>query len=216
MSYTATPYSNGSVQELMRLKNLPPSADSPALFMAPPLLHDSESGLYISQTQAIVSHLARKLGMAPDDPDKLTVAEMVVANCNDVLADLSRNNGHQMWSPGEWAEFIHEENGRFIKWLRLFECIGVKYGLSSDAGFVLGTPAATFADTSVFALWAMMERSLPGLSPILRRHAPKIMALCDRLGTNVGLAAFFSSQPASPYCGGQIERSIRSVVGGTN
>ncbi len=102
--------------------------------------------------------------------------------------------------------------GRFAKWLQIMEVTGERHGLKADSGFLLGTTSATFADTTVFALWATMERSLPELSRIMRQNAPKVMALCDRIGTNTRVAELLHQQPTAPYCGGQIEKSLRTVL----
>ena len=112
--YSGTPYVEGKVSELMQLKNADPSdPEAKAIFMAPPLLHDKEMDLYVSQMPAIVFHLGRKFKMMPPD-NLVTIGEKIILDCNDVLAEISRNNGSKMWEEKEnWDEFI---GGRFTKW----------------------------------------------------------------------------------------------------
>ena len=49
-----------------------------------------------------------------------------------------------------------------------------------------------------------MERStcLSPLSPVLRRYAPRVMALCDRMATNPGLKALFARVDPDVCVGG--------------
>jgi glutathione S-transferase len=112
--YSGTPYVEGKVSELMQLKNADPSdPEAKAIFMAPPLLHDKEMDLYVSQMPAIVFHLGRKFKMMPPD-NLVTIGEKIILDCNDVLAEISRNNGSKMWEEKEDCdEFI---GGRFTKW----------------------------------------------------------------------------------------------------
>ena len=63
-----------------------------------------------------------------------------------------------------------------------------------------------------------MERCLPGLSPTLREHTPRVMALCDRLGAHEGLSDLVTAQVemfGERYCGGMIERSLREMLRGS-
>lgn len=114
-----------------------------------------------------------------------------------------------MWDDESWKEFI---SGRFVKWLQILESTAIQQGLGVSDGFYLGTPNATFADTSVFALLATMEKTLPEMSPLLRHYTPRAMSLCDRLASNPGLSALFQRQSTDLYCGGYIERSIRDAI----
>ena len=210
LDFTGTPYTEGSTQELVRLKGMSPK-EAEALFMAPPLLYDRELDLYLAQASAIISHLSTKLGMRPESLRKQSIGEKIVGDCGDILNEITRGCGAQMWDQDSWEAFI-SPGGRFEKWLLIFEQTARREGLQSDRGFFLGTETATFADTTVFGLLATMERSLPELSPLMRQHAPAVMALCDRLASNPGLEALFKRLPERPYCGGMIEASLRKVI----
>ena len=210
LDYADVSYADGSVQDLVQLKQASPIGAT-ALFMAPPLLYDVEKDFYISQTTAIVTYLARKHNLAPSSLQDMATAEKILADCNDVLNEITRNCGAQMWDKESWEEFM-KSGGRFEKWLQIMEETATRAGLGTSSGYFLNTPEATFVDTSIYALWATMERSVPELRHVLRHHAPRVMSLCDRLGENPRLVSLFQRQPAIPYCGGQIEKSLREVV----
>lgn len=182
-----------------------------AQFMAPPLLYDHDLKVYIPQTPAIVSFLARQLGVAPTDTESMALADACVGNCNDIINELTLNCGAKMWTQESFDAFIAE---RFPKWLGIMETVATRRGLSASAGFYLGGESITQADTSIWACFALMEKALPALGPLLRSKMPCVMALVDRLGQLEGLKALADSQPTAPYCGGQIEASVREVVAG--
>ena len=64
--------------------------------MAPPMLHDHELDAWIGQTPAIVSHLARKYSLLPEDSNLIWVCEKVLNDCQDICAELTRNNGSKV------------------------------------------------------------------------------------------------------------------------
>jgi glutathione S-transferase len=210
LDFTGTPYTEGDTEELLRLKGMTPT-EADALFMAPPLLYDKEMDLYLAQASAIIGHLSRKLAMRPDSLRKQSIGEKIVDDCGDILNEVTRGCGAKMWDQESWEAFI-SSGGRFEKWLLIFEQTARREGLEGNHGFFLGTETATFTDTTVFALLATLERSVPELSPLMRTHAPRVMALCDRLGSNPGLVALFQRMPERPYCGGMIEESLRKVI----
>jgi glutathione S-transferase len=207
LRYSGVEYEECNPMELKKLKNA--DGQPMAMFMAPPALRDGD--LYISQTPAIVSHLGRKLGLCPTDPNKIAVADALVNNCNDIINELTRHCGSKMWTQEEFDEFV---KGRFPKWLSVVENTATRLGLKVTEGFFLGGESATYADTSVFACFALMEKCLPALRPLLRQELPCVMALCDRLGENPGLKELTDSQGSAPYCGGHIEKSIQEALAG--
>ena len=56
-----------------------------------------------------------------------------------------------------------------------------------------------------------MEKFFPALGPLLRKSAPMVMAMVDRIAASTELAGFNGSI-GDKWCGGQIEASIRSVL----
>ncbi|KAA8497189.1 putative glutathione S-transferase gst-36 [Porphyridium purpureum] len=195
--------------ELYALKAQPPSQASQALFMAPPLLEDD--GFFIAQTPAIVSYLARKCGMMPTDNHDIATADMVVNNGNDLIRELTCDCGAAMWTQDAFDAFVSD---RFLRWLAIFEYTArQKAAGRTEPCYYLGNKEGpTYADSTLYAVFATMQAALPQLSPILRQHMPRVMSLCDRLGTNPNLVALAHRQGSLPYCGGQIEQSLRAVL----
>ena len=205
-------YSTAKVQELLALKNAPVGSTAGLNFMAPPLLYDMEEKVYVSQTGTIVSYLARKHHLVPQDHCKLMTAEKLVNDCNDVLAELTRNNGSKMWE--EVDDFKAFLDGRFKKWLQIIEKTGTDNGLK-DGQYYLGGEQMTFADTSLVACFGVMDHCLGGVErkfgQVLRLNAPTVMQLVDRLKQTENIKAYFGQMKETPYCGGQIEASIRKM-----
>jgi glutathione S-transferase len=210
LRYANVAYEDAPVSELVALKNAPISADKPAIFMAPPLLQDGAN--YYSQTPAIIAHLGRKTGMCPSDPHKLTICDVVVGNCNDIVNDLTRQCGMKRWDPFDLSEFEEFINGRFVKWCTIIEALARQSGLQANSKFFCGGDSATYADTTVFACFAVMARCLPLLEPVLRSNMPFVMSLIDRLSTNDGLKALMDESDPAKYCGGYIEASLRATL----
>jgi len=192
-------------------------ADMPIPGMAPPFLHDIEDGVHLSQLPVIVNYVSTKLGLLPAGLAKQAVALKVMEDANDLLAEMTRSNGAQMWDKAAWLAFVDPDKGRFVRWLQIFEQLGTQYGLTTEAGFYLGTESATMADLVVFALFHTMERCLPELKAVLRQHAPRVMGLCDRLlASSAGLQAMVDQQSGkNMWCGGYIEKSIRAMLDGS-
>jgi len=216
LDYVNVPYTVATLEEMWALKNQSPS-ECPAKFMAPPLLHDHELKFYLSQTPAVVAHLHRKHFPPITDFQKMAMGDKMMNDCNDVLAGLTRNNGSKMWTLKEWEDFASH---RFVKWLAILEETAKQQGLVEHSGYFLGTSTASFADTTAVATLYNMEWALGNaMSIMLRQHAPCVMNLCDRMvASSDKLQARFPKYDSTirqvKYCGGQIERSIRSVLAG--
>ena len=173
-------------------------------FMGPPVLEDLDSGRSLSQMPAIVLYASRELGLLPNDPFDVAMSMKVLMDCNDVLMEICRYNGSTMWERDEWTEF---RSTRLPRWLAIFE-------ESLDRGHI-GKEPATFADIGVYALFGNMTRCLPELEPDLLKGAPRIHALCQKIGAEPSLARFVANQEQNYdklYCGGQIELSIRKML----
>lgn len=186
--------------------------EQPTPAMAPPVLQNLEDGSYVSQTGAIILYVGQRHGLLPDDPAQLPMVMKIFGDCMDVLSEITRSNGAQMWEREAWESF---QNKRLVRWLEIFEEIGRRSGMTMNEGHLLGGEKVSVADLNAYALWATMERCLPQMRPTLRRHAPMVMALCDRLGDNPGIAAFVRGQEqdlSDRYCGGMIEASIRKML----
>ena len=174
-------------------------------FMGPPVILDLERNRTLSQMPAIVLYVSPKLDLMPDDTFDQAMCMKILMDCNDVLMEICRYNGSTMWEREEWRQFRSQ---RFPRWMQIFE-------ESLKRGF-FGKDLVSFADIGVFALFGNMMRCLPGLENDLLSHAPGIHALCQRIGAEPSLARYVAEQElkyGKLYCGGQIEKSIRKMLG---
>ena len=208
LAFQNIPFVQATTDELREIRKITPedaaSSNGP-LFMAPPLLHDERNDLYLSQMPVIVQYLSRRHGLAPSDPIQLAIGEKILHDCNDILNEVTRNCGAQMWTNArQWSEF---RDKRFKKWLQILEETGKRRGLGASSGYYLGTGKATFADLAIFSMLWTMEEGLAALSQFLRDTAPCCMALCDRLlHKSLPLSGFCTRHMNKDvYCGGYIE-----------
>jgi len=183
---------------LMALKSAPP-ADQPYPFMAPPLLHDRGADRWLGQMPAIVMYLGRKHGLT-GDPD---TALRLVCDASDILLEITRHHGEQMWVRAAWDEF---SGARLPRWMQLHEA------LAAGGRFDADTPG--LAELTLAALWHTMVDRLPGLRALLSTHAPTVEALADRVAALPRIAEMLVrwDQPDAGYCGGQIEASLRAML----
>ena len=191
------------MDDVVAIRQLPvPDQDVP--FIGPPLLHDRQANITLSQVPAIALYASPILGLAPGDPAERAMCMKILMDCNDLLTEICRYNGSMMWLREDWIEF---RSSRLPRWLRVFE-------VSLTRGH-LGKAEVTFADISVYALLGNMTRCLPALRPDVEQAAPGIARLCQEIGAKPSLAAAVardSENYGDVYCGGQIEQSIRKML----
>ena len=210
-AYTNTDYEEASMSDLLELKKAPIS-EQPRPFMAPPMLYDAEKDLFLAQMPAVCFYLGSELGLMPTNTVDQALTLKILGDCTDVLEEITCSCGAQMWTKEKWESFSKE---RFVRWLTIFEQTAIRQKVTDTQGFLFQTETATVADLAVHALFATMDRCLPQLSSTLRTNCPTIMALCDRLSAHKGIKALVEKQRAAhgiTYCGGQIEKSIRSML----
>ncbi|MEJ2021937.1 MAG: glutathione S-transferase family protein [Maritimibacter sp.] len=176
-------------------------------FLALPLLIDKRSGQSLSQTPAILMSLGRTYDLVTDPDQTLRL----ICDCMDVLTEITRAHGAQMWDRPAWEEFT---STRLPRWMEQHEQIGLSHGLTSGAGHIFGTEAPTLADLTLAALWHTMVDRLPGLRPLLHEHAPAIEGLVDRIAARDDISAMLADweNDGPRYCAGQIEASILSML----
>jgi glutathione S-transferase len=198
-----------------------PSADKVAPFMrkrgtmdqslpmfAPPFLRIND--LWLNQLPASAQFLAKKYGYEPSDPYLAAVALKVLLDVNDVLAEVTRGNGSRMWDKEAWETFTNPD-GRFPTWLKCFELLGQKYGLT-EGTFLLGGEIS-YADLAIFTLFRGLGRM--GMSEYVAKYAPTLCEHVGRLAQRERLADFEKRQATdyqAQFCGGQIEASIKAMV----
>nr|WP_010133674.1 glutathione S-transferase family protein [Microbulbifer agarilyticus] len=201
-------YQRRDASEIYPDKNL--QIDCPG--MAPPYLYDYGIQKTIAQLPAILMHLARKYDYLPGSAEGQALALKVILDCGDVLMEVTRFYGLQMWDKAAWQTFREE---RLSRWMQLFEKTGSDYGLRQDRGFLLGA-SISVADIAVAALFGTLTHCFPTLAKDLNRHAPFVAALVQRVEQRPVLAAFLAQQRRKygrDYCGGEIGRSLQKVLG---
>lgn len=182
-------------------------AAQPYPFFAQPLLIDHADGTSLAQCPAILMYLGRKHGLIVDPDETLKL----ICDAMDVLGEITRANGAQMWDRSAWQSFT---TTRLPRWMGLHERLAKARDVHRDAGFLFAdTP--TLADLTLSALWHTMVDRLPGLRPLLHAEAPTLEGLADRIATRPQIAAMLSTWQDGPrYCGGQIEASILEMLEG--
>jgi glutathione S-transferase len=179
--------------------------------MGPPVLTDRATDLSLAQTPAILAYLGRKHDLIPNDPLHDALTTKIIADSNDVLCEMTLNNGAQMWTRESWNAY----RPRLGRWMEIFEETGRRHGLKANAGYFFGTERPGLADLTVHILWGTMTAKLPSLRPILDATAPAIAGLSDRIGAlpeQIDLCARSDAEYGNDWCGGQIEASLRAVL----
>ena len=141
--------------------------------MGPPVLTDHAADLSLAQTPAILAYLGRKHDLTLNDPLHEALTIKVVADANDVLCEMTLNNGAQMWTQASWNTY----SPRLGRWMEIFEETGRRHGLTADAGCFFGTERPGLADLAVHILWGTMTAKLPSLRPMLDATAPAVRPL---------------------------------------
>lgn len=180
--------------------------------MGPPVLTDHDSNVHLSQMPAILAYLGEKHGLVGEGPETRAMCLKVVCDANDVLYEMTRYNGEQMWTDAAWSEF----QPRLHRWMGIFEETGRRSGLTAQSGFMLGSDTPGLADLVTSTLWGTMTAKLPPLRPVLDNHAPAVAGLSDRiaeLAPQRELRATSDTAFGDAWCGGQIEASLRAVLG---
>ncbi|MGI4952991.1 MAG: glutathione S-transferase [Janthinobacterium lividum] len=190
-----------------------PVADMPVPFMGPPLLIDRKADVAIAEMPAILLYLGETLALLPGTPALRAMTMKVVNDANDVMDDLTLDGGRLMWTPARWRGFVP----RLRKWMALWEDTGRRHGLTMEAGFLLGGDAPGMADVVTATLWSTMTERFAPLKAMLEDAAPMTAALTRRVSGLPGLAKLAAKarrEYGEVYCGGQIEASLRKVLGG--
>jgi glutathione S-transferase len=189
-----------------------PVKKMPVPFMGPPLLIDKRADVAISQMPAIVLYLGDTLDLLPKDAALRAMTLKIVCDANDVIDEITLQGGMQMWTKDRWEEFVP----RLKKWMSFWEETGRRHGLKKDSGFLLGGGEPGIADVIAATLWSTMTDRLSKIETILTKSAPMTAALTKRVAALPPLkklAAKAREDYGDAYCGGQIEKSLRKVLG---
>lgn len=186
--------------------------DQPLPFMGPPLLHDRQEDIWLSQAPAIASYLGEILGLMPGTPAQDAMTRKILGDCIDVLQALTCDCGATMWTDETWAPFA--EN-RLPRWLHIFEELGSRHGLQPHTGTLLGTPQPGVADLACAAIWVTICDTLPELKDTIAENAPNVLALSQRIAGSDAIEALRADQKSrwgDVWCEGQIEQSLRAAL----
>ncbi len=212
LAHAGASWEEPDTEALLAIKSAP-VADQATPMMAPPILHDRSCELWLSQLPAILMHLGHRYGLLPGQEAAEALTLKMICDANDVLQETTRNCGAQMWTPQAWAEFAAD---RLPRWMEIFEETGRRHGLEPQGGHILGTDRPTLADLATAALWHTMTDRLPPLAPLLQDRAPAIAGLSARIAALPSIAAMrqdWDRTHGNTWCGGQIEASLRAVLG---
>jgi glutathione S-transferase len=189
-----------------------PVEDMPIPFMGPPLLIDHKANLAIAQMPAIIFYLGETLGLMPATPALRALTIKIVNDANDVIDEITLDGGREMWTQRRWEDFVP----RLEKWMSFWEETGRRHDLKADSGFILGGEAPGVADIVTATLWSTMGGRFPAIAAILEDTAPMTAALTQRVAARPSLAKLADKARedyGGAYCGGQIEASLRKVLG---
>jgi len=211
LAYAGKTWTEGGDEAISRLMDGPVKT-MPVPFMGPPVLIDKAAGVALAQMPAVVLYLGETLGLTPAAPALRALALKVVNDANDVIDELTLDGGREMWTEARWRAFVP----RLKKWMSFWEETGRRHGLRPGAGFLLGGEAPGVVDIVTAVLWSTMGERFEAIQAILDEAAPMTAALTRRVAALpplAELAARARRDYGDAYCGGQIEASLRRVLG---
>ena len=211
LAYADKTWTEGGDAAILKLMD-GPVRKMPVPFMGPPLLIDKKADFAIAETPAIILYLGETLDLMPATAALRAMTMKVVNDANDVIDDITLDGGREMWTNKRWHDFTP----RLKKWMSLWEETGRRYGLQADSGYLLGGEEPGIADVVSATLWSTMTDRFEKIDAMLEETAPMTAALTRRvaeLPSLAKLAAKAKQDYGDAYCGGQIEASLRKVLG---
>jgi len=178
--------------------------------MAPPLLVNCKTGFALAQMPAIAFYLATSFNLLPHSVEGQAKAMKVINDANDVIDEITCQGGQTLWTAESWKRFMP----RLRRWMDIFETTGQLHGLKKETGFLLGGGGYSVADIVTATLWGTLCERFPKLGVLLKKQAPLIHGLTERLkatGSFIRLSAYSREHFHDSYCGGEIEGSLREV-----
>jgi glutathione S-transferase len=215
LAYAGKTWTEGGDGAISRLMDGPVKR-MPVPFMGPPVLVDKtidkKADVAVAQMPAIVLYLGETLDLMPATPALRALTMKVVNDANDVIDEITLDGGRQMWTKKRWQEFVP----RLEKWMSLWEETGDRHGLTADSEFLLGGDEPGIADIVTATLWSTITERFSKIEAILEETAPNTAGLTRRIADLPPLrklAAKARRDYGNAYCGGQIEASLRKVLG---
>jgi glutathione S-transferase len=189
-----------------------PVRKMPVPFMGPPLLIDKKADFAIAQMPAIVLYLGETLDLMPATPALRALTVKIVNDANDVIDEITLDGGREMWTEKRWRDFTP----RLEKWMTFWEETGHRHGVKAKSGFLVGGTKPGIADIVTATLWSTMTDRFHKIETMLKETAPLTAALTRRIADLPPLAELAAKAQidyGDAYCGGQIEDSLRKVLG---
>lgn len=186
--------------------------DQPVPFMGLPLLVNNKDNFALSEMPAIAYYLGEKFGLLPDSPEGRALTLKVVNDANDVIDEITLQGGMMMWTEESWLAFVPH----LKHWMRLWESLGKRNGLTETSGYMLGGSEPGIADIVTATLWVTMCERFTPIGTMLKEEAPCVTALAHRIWAIPSLASFGQDaleRYGDSYCGGQIGASLCEVAG---
>jgi glutathione S-transferase len=211
LAYAGKTWTEGGDDAIAKLMG-GPVKDMPVPFMGPPMLIDKKADFAIAEMPAIVLYLGETLDLLPATPALRAPTMKIVNDANDVIDEITLDGGREMWTKKRWHEFVP----RLQKWMSFWDETGRRHGLRPDSGFLLGGDAPGIADVVTATLWGTMTDRFEKIEAIFEDAAPMTAALTRRVAALpplAKLAAKARKDYGDAYCGGQIEASLRKVLG---
>lgn len=211
LAYADKTWTEGGDAAILKLME-GPVRKMPVPFMGPPLLIDKKADFAIAETPAIIHYLGETLDLMPATAALRAMTMKVVNDASDVIDDITLDGGREMWTKKRWQDFTP----RLEKWMSLWEETGRRHGLKADWGYLLGGGEPGIADVVSATLWSTMTDRFEKIDAMLEETAPMTAALTRRvaeLPSLAKLAAKAKQDYGDAYCGGQIEASLRKVLG---
>ena len=211
LAYAGMTWTEGGDEAIARFMD-GPVEKMPVPFMGPPILINRKANVAIAEMPAIVLYLGETLDLLPASAALRALTMKTVNDANDVIDEITVDGGRQMWTEKRWRDFVP----RLRKWMSLWEETGRRHGLKPDAGFLLGGEAPGIADIVTATLWSTMTGRFEKIASILEEAAPMTAGLSRRVSALpplAKLAAKARKDYGDAYCGGQIEESLRKVLG---
>ena len=189
----------GGIPAMMKiLKN----GDGGLAHFAPPILKSDD--LLISQTPAILAHVAAQHGLVPDDEAsrlhahqlQLTMADFVV-EAHDVHHPIGSSLYYEEQKPESKRRAVVFHKERLPKYLGYFERVLERN--ESGRGLYLIGSNPTYVDLSMFQIISGLLYAFPKSMARLAPTIPRLLSLRERVAARPRIAAYLASNRRIPY-----------------
>ena len=210
LTYVQAEFSQANSEDVVALRDHEVATQA-IVGMAPPFLLDTATDVKLAQMPAIMLYLAEKYQLLPQGTFAAAKLQRVLGDLTDILADITRNNGHQLWDVEAWRVFL---DTRLPRWAEI----------SQRHLTELGTAKATdgrrpnAVDLSIWATWGNFYEHFPALNAWFEEFAPELVEHHRLLPSCPHLHHWWTETRArygDIYCGGQIEASLREMMANT-